>query len=438
MSQENNMKHYIYLLSALLLLLTGCAANQLHGYQPVYKKYEVPETLIAQIKQEFKSNGLQAADVMRDNTGRVKLVGEYLDEDEVDKAFLISQSIVGIKSTSPIYPDKILQRRWEIGISEGLLKMNPKLADYPQKRALIIGINRFRDRHISSIGGEDDARRVKEEASKNGYLVTALFGEQATKRNIKNALDNLISEVRPNDTVMIYISSHGYGAISNGGDSRKMSIVAYDSDASGNNPVKFYQTTVPDTDIVALTHRPTANAAKTYAIIDTCYSGDMLSGFPESESSRFIIRTNNGYAERISPAPNRFVAKYESKGIVFNADEAPNSSYANSKPEVYEANNTVFITATSGGQKSWGPKTGVNFVTPNGATRKGSFFTQAFFDYLTTSKGNVVNAFNQAKDWTVNKVTNIPKEIAVSERIQYPIKQTPVMAPYNINDRSTL
>ena len=433
------MKHYIYLLLAIFLLLTGCAANQLHGYQPVYKKYELPESLIGQIKQEFKSNGLSGADVIRDNTGRVKLVGVYQDEDEVDKAFLISQSIVGVKSTSPIYPDKILERRWEIGISNGLLKMNPKLADYPQKRALIIGINNFRDKHISSIGGEDDARRVKEEASKNGYLVTALLGEQATKRNIQTALDKLISDVRPNDTVLIYVSSHGHGAISNGGDARKMSIVAYDSEVS-KNPVKFYQTTVPDTDIVALTHRPTANGAKTYAIIDTCYSGDMLSGFADTESSRFIIRANSGYPERVSPTANRYVAQYESKGIVFNSDDVPNTSTAsaNTKSRVFEANDTVFITATSGGQKSWGPPTGVTFLTPNGNARKGSFFTQAFFDYLATSKGNVVNAFNNARDWTANKVTTIPKETAISERIQYPIKQTPVMAPYNANDRSTL
>ena len=434
------MKHYIFSIFISLLLLTGCAANQLHSYQPVYKKYEVPETLITQIKQEFKSNGLLSADVALDNTGRVKLVGEYVDEDEVDKAFLVSQSIVGIKSTSPIYPEKILKKRWESGISNALLKMNPRLADNPQKRALIIGINNFKDKRISSISGEDDARRVREEASKNGYLITALLGEQATKKNIKNALSNLIGEIRPNDTLMIYISSHGLGAISNGGDSRKMSIVAYDSDTSGNNPVKFYQTSVPDTDVVALTHRPTANGAKTYAIIDTCYSGDMLSGFPESESSRFIIRTNNGYPERFSPTPNRFVSRYESKGIVFNSDDSTNTEYVNTvnKSKVYDANNTVFITATSGGQKSWGAKTGSAFKAPNGTTRKGSFFTQAFFDYLTTSNGNVVNAFNHARDWTINKVTSLPKEAAIAERIQYPIKQTPVMTPYDVNDRSTL
>jgi len=436
------MRHFNFLIYIALILLTGCAANQLHGYQPVYKKYEVPETLITQIRQEFKSNGLSSADVALDNTGRVKLVGEYLNEDEVDKAFLISQSIVGVKSTSPIYPEKILQKRWESGISNALLKMNPQLAGQPQKRAFIVGVNHFKDKRITSLNGEDDARRVSEEASKNGYLVTSFYGDKATKKNITDALANLINEVRPNDTLLIYISSHGYGAMPNGGDERKMSIVAYDSEAS-NKPVKFYQTTVPDTDIVALTHRPTLNGAKTYAIIDTCYSGDMLKGLPETESSRFIIRTNNGYAERLSPTAERFVAAFESKGIVFQLDKSNsenNSAVGNTtnRSKVFDAKNTVFITATSSGQESWGPISGRSFITPNGTERKGSFFTQAFFDYLTTNNGNVTNAFIHARDWTIEKVKTIPKEVAVMKRIQHPIKQTPVMAPYDANDRSTL
>ena len=67
-----------------MLLLGGCAANQLPGYQPVYYSYEVPLELMQKIAVKFKQNGLNNAVVVRDQVGRVRLAGSYQNELEVD------------------------------------------------------------------------------------------------------------------------------------------------------------------------------------------------------------------------------------------------------------------------------------------------------------------------------------------------------------------
>ncbi len=77
-----------------MLLLGGCAANQLPGYQPVYYSYEVPSELMQKIAVKFKQHGLNNAAVVRDQVGRVRLAGSYQSELEVERAFVIAQSVV--------------------------------------------------------------------------------------------------------------------------------------------------------------------------------------------------------------------------------------------------------------------------------------------------------------------------------------------------------
>lgn len=54
-----------------LLLLAGCAANQLPGFQNVYYSYDIPQTLLDRIMLEFREHGLVNARVSRDKRGRV-------------------------------------------------------------------------------------------------------------------------------------------------------------------------------------------------------------------------------------------------------------------------------------------------------------------------------------------------------------------------------
>lgn len=425
---------YRALLVLLLLLLTGCAASQMHGFQNTYYSYNVPQPLLDKIVLRFRQEGLVNASVGRDSVGRIQLLGSYQTEDEVDRAFVIVQSIVGLKSTSPFYPDNIRRKRWELEAGEQLARIAQaqRSAPRPERRvALVIGINTFRDsRHLQPIQGEDDAMVVQRAAAQAGYTVTSLLGRQATKANIEAALRNIEADLRLSDSLFIYVSSHGEQPLpsANGNDERKMSIIAWDSgDAAINNKTDYelnlYRTAVADTSLQKLAKKPTRN---TRILIDTCYSGEMLKGLPD-DSGGYIAQVNGGAAERAGISMTAWTGKaYTSKAIRFS-DDAPAPSQAAKRPQPPTSTASAaidgeraytIITATSEGEQSLGPPIQIGeFVLP-GQQRKlrGSYFTQAFFAYLDAYAGQVEPAFAAARDFTNRKA----QEVSNGVRTQIP------------------
>lgn len=430
-----------------VIFLTGCAANQLPGFQNTYYSYNVPESLVEQIKADLKKYGLPNAQVTRDSVGRIRLVGSYRNEDEVDRAFVIVQSIVGIKSASPFYPENVKEKRWEANAREALEQFTKVIRGVQGehvKRALIIGINNFRyDTYLTPLLGEDDAKLVKDRAEKAGYMTTALFGAQATKGNIEAAIDQMKKKIGPNDSLLVYISSHGEQPLPSpkGGDARKMSIIAYDTGAPSYKnktdfDLKMHATSVSDTKLQELVQM---QARQKRVIIDTCYSGDILQGMSDT-SSRYILETNGGYPERAGVSIASWTGpEYVSKGIQFRRDTGTNASLKPKEKDRSTSSGWVvgdqqnpytIITATSDGQKSWGPKAGGTFdspVTP-GKKLKGSFFTQAFFEYLDKYEGHLEPAFKEAQKFTHDKVRDITPLI-LDWNGPVPIPQTPRMEP---------
>jgi hypothetical protein len=404
------------------LLLAGCAANQMPGFQNTYYSYNVPESLLEQIRIEFRDNGLPNARIVRDNVGRVQLKGSYKNEDEVDYAFIIVQSIVGIKSTSPFYPADIRETRWGTGAGKALVehaKTNRAGSAKPQKRALVIGINTFRDAvSFLPVPGEDDAVVAKNAAEKAGYMVTALLGNDATKANIEAALSKIEGDLGPDDSLFIFISSHGTQPlpVKKGGDGRKMSIVAWDSspykNGKGSN-LNIQKTSVSDIEVQKLAKKPTKN---TRILIDTCYSGEMLK-YVSDDSRRYILQTNGGQPERAGIALSSWTGQeYSSKAIHFNDESTPALStqandrarQKNLKQDPVELSRAyTIITATSEGELSWAPHG--NFAVPDASNKmfKGSLFTQAFFAYLDKFKGQVEPAFESARLFTQNQASKI-------------------------------
>jgi len=421
------------------LLLGGCAASQLHGFQNAYQGYSVPEPLVTTIRNELKRAGLPNAQVTRDSVGRVRLVGNYQNEDEVDRAFYIVQSVVGIKSTSPFYPDNIKEKRWEVQAGQALTAYARAVRSQPApptKRALIIGINTFRNPRIASILGEDDARRVKFEAEKASYRVTSLLGAQATKANIEKALQQFKDEVGPNDTVLIYVSSHGSMPIpSHRPDARKMSIIAYDSgNPNAKGPeymLSLFDTAVADTKLQEVARMP---SRQTRLIIDTCYSGEILKGIPD-ESAKYILQANGGIPERAGISMAAWTGPaYESKGIHYSSGSetvarSTRRGKDNADASAADLSRYTVITATSDGEESWGPAAGGSFPSPLDDSKKlqGSFFTQAFFEYLEKFNGHIEPAFDAARTFTARKVASIPP--GPNYKGPVPIRQVPRLNP---------
>ena len=283
---------FIFVLAASVFLV-GCANQSMPGYQKVYQGYDIPQSLVDTVQRRMVAEGLKQAVVTRDTVGRLRLAGQYKDEDEVDKAFIISQSLVGIKSTSPFYPDNVVEKRWQKDAENSLAdyfkqKKQAKLTGPGKKYALVIGINKFIDPILTEIQGEDDARIMGLVLANYGFEVSSMLGERATKKNIENAVAEMERKLGSNDSLFIYVSSHGNPPIPtpSNGDERKMSIAAYDSgdinpqSRSKDNTsyqLNFQKTSIKDTLIQKLAQRPTA---ATRVIIDTCYSGEILKDLP--------------------------------------------------------------------------------------------------------------------------------------------------------------
>jgi len=417
------------------ILFGACAASSLPGYQNAYRGYDVPQPLVNQIKAKFASEGLTQASVARDNTGRIQLVGTYRNEDEVDTAFLIVQAIVGLKSTSPFYPEHVVQKRWDVAAGQALAKFThgqAMQAGQSVKRALVVGINHFADPyHLPDIQGADDAQVVQRYLEHAGYHVTALLNQQATQANVKLAIAQMNAEIGPKDDVFIYISSHGNMPVPSpeGGDNRKMSIMVYDSgdeqtirsNSRADVILHFQLHAVPDTLVQDLARKPTRI---TRVVIDTCYSGDMLNDIVD-ESATYVRRANGNRSEYEGVSLASWTGDaYTSKSIRFSDDGsgagqgqgvgAKNGDEVDRRRSGYN-----IITATSPNEESLGPPKGVfaNPVAPE-ETLKGSYFTQSLFAYLDHYHGQLAPAFRDAKEFTSRtaievshgKVHQIPRE----------------------------
>lgn len=433
-----------FILIATAAILTGCAANQLPGYQNTYYSYNVQQSQLDQIQHNFIKFGLKDASVIRDSVGRVRLAGNYRDEDQVDQAYIIVQSIVGIKSTSPIYPQQIAVKRWEIDAGKAMDTYAKTSAANPvqakaRKRALIIGISKFRSPDISQIPGEEDAHVVQQEAKKAGYEITALLGKDATKSAIIAAIDKLDREIGPGDYLFIYISSHGTLPVPahEGADHRKMSIVAYDTEIAKMRSrteaeILVNQTSVPDSLVQHLVKKPTRN---TRLIIDTCYSGEMLNGVPD-ENHAYILKTNGGRPETAGIAMASWSGEaYASKGIRF-ADGTSSSPIGSigKKPQGPShdwggSNAYTVFTATGENQESLAPLNNGTFTNPVApqSTLRGSYFTQAFFAFLDYYKGEMEPAFDAASKFTAKTAI----EISGGEKQQVPRKYSTIPLQQN-------
>ena len=409
----------------LALVLSGCAAKNMPGYERVYQGYNVPQSLVDRIERKFQAEGLTQARIARDPTGRLQLDGAYVDDDQVEKAFLITQAIVGIKSTAPYYPAQVRERRWtksaEVAL-EQFRRRSDARGNLPGRRlALVVGISHFLDKRIAPILGEDDGRAFAELLRIHGYTVTSLLGPQATKAGIEAAVGQLGSEMRDNDTLVIYVSSHGNVPVLVPGrptDERSMSIVAYDSSmgdsSSGDDrALRIQETSVPDAQFKALVALPSKG---TLVLIDTCYSGEILGGLSNEESARYVRQTNGGQVERESVSLKSWQnVAYASKGIQLVQDIATPPAQRKQGAVLKtlmssqaERGGRTFITATSSGEQAWGPPPGGTFTSPTRTGRevKGSFFTMSFIEYIGTTQGNVDDAFKAASDFTRNKVAN--------------------------------
>ena len=82
---------------------------------------------------------------------------------------------------------------------------------YDHSLAVVIGVDKYRNSNIPQLtGAVRDAKTVTEELKAQGFAVTVLLDERATRERIVELLgDELPNQVGPNDRVLIYFAGHG-------------------------------------------------------------------------------------------------------------------------------------------------------------------------------------------------------------------------------------
>lgn len=301
-----------------LLLLTGCATIGANLALDLAKEEEakgcaasdpgdIKKVELAdceRISRLIKKAGVPNGFVGYDKSGRIKLKGSYLNEEQVDKAFMVAFTAVGASSLdiSPVTPRDLQEMRMVKGYTPSQLS-----EENGNKYALLVGVSKFKYPKskknplgvtpIQTAGEDVDA--IEEILEKNGFKITSLKDESATKNNILSEMSELKGKVTPSDSVVVYISTHGTPPDTFG----KMGIFPYDiypkildtrtanvqeqanqipKDETGDDKFLEIVRDRIDTLKTAVSFDnvqdfiTSINTNKFVAILDTCYSGAAL------------------------------------------------------------------------------------------------------------------------------------------------------------------
>ncbi|BEV72989.1 hypothetical protein THUN1379_24710 [Paludibacterium sp. THUN1379] len=298
------------------------------------------------IRAAFQTQGLTQATVGLDDLGRVILKGHYEDRREVQKAFSIAQSIVGVSHVAPTTPEDIHYRidpeQWK-QLMERALYLSHTPGAIPgrapaQKYGLVIGVQRFANSKVPQLtypakDAQDFANYLV--ATRGGHFTRAnvqlMLNEQATLRNIDTALTQLERKVHPGDTVVVFISSHGAPP----NDQGNMNVITYDTVITPREQI-FY-TSLSDTRIQSFISA--MKGVQLLFILDTCYSGAAFSKLP-------------GFMA--SGAKDLFV---EEEQTATASPSLSNLQYLGKQHTTVDANAskdlTLLLTASSAAEKSW-------------------------------------------------------------------------------------
>lgn len=368
----------------------------------------VQQSHLIMIESLFKKNGLTQASASLDRHGRVELKGSYLDRRQVDLAFSLAQTVVGVKWVSPVTPENIKVKEWESKLAalfpkkkatdqvtaspraqdtaSRMIESVPRVPDtkppgqVANKYAVVIGISRFQEKSITPLQyAQKDAQDFYD------YLVAPsgcnfkkentllLINENATKAKIADALDNVKRKAEKDDLVIVYISSHGTPPAPFGG----VYIVTYDSIVKPRQSV--WETSVSAEMLNNFLKE--LKAQRLVVIMDTCYSNGAyrrVEGFLPSGGKSLGGDDDEGYGMSRSFMAEKILG---AKDIVLEDEPAVGKA----APQSGSGWGRVLCSSSNDGEKSW-----------ESDTLRNSYFTYYFIEGLK-KYGGVKDAFGYAK-----------------------------------------
>jgi hypothetical protein len=232
------MKSLLLIIIALSVLTSGCAtigsrlAYQLakeeeeKGCKASYiSKTHVDIATCERISRLIKKAGISGGYVGYDSSGRIRLKGDYLDEDQVDTAFLVAITVVGVSSLdiSPVTPRNVGEIKM---YASAPADISDKSAS--EKLALLVGVSKFKNKINPIVTATKDVVAIENILKRQGFKkIVTLLDEEATKLNILSKMDELRANAKPDDIVFVYISTHGTPPDTFG----KLGIIPYDLDS---------------------------------------------------------------------------------------------------------------------------------------------------------------------------------------------------------------
>ena len=384
----------------------------------------VTDAHLQQINGLFKQNGISGGFVVLDAYGRLELKGNYDDDMQVDRAFSLAQTVVGVKWVSPVTPEDIKVKEWEKRIGSlfsraAVLKPGVR-GDGPvgpirNRYALVVGVGKFKSGITPLQYAVRDAtlfyRFLLEQAAFTKNNTYFLADQNATSSNIVKYLNGIRSAAQEDDLVVVYMSSHGTPPDKFGG----VYIVTYDTEV--NPRERVWHTSVAETALKDFVEN--LKARRLVMVLDTCYSNGAyraIPGFlPPGGKSLGVGDENEGYGVSSAQGKRLFGAK----DIVL--DEQPKKAGATEKSiGSQESYGKVLISASSAGEKSW-----------ESDQLRNSVFTYYFVDGMKRYDGSVKEAFDYSKPRTLQRVqqekgadiTQTPQAMATNENWNMRVKR---------------
>ena len=144
---------------------------------------------------------------------------------------------------------------------------------YRTQYALIIGIDRYKRNDIDQLkNAVNDAKSVAEIMKAQGFIVTELYNNSATRQNILNEYSDIHKKSKETDSFLFYFAGHGQGITVNGLEKLGY-LIPYDADISLNelNLIQYDNCAI---NLNQLNHYAKNMKAKHVALLlDSCFSG---------------------------------------------------------------------------------------------------------------------------------------------------------------------
>ncbi len=315
-------------LGSILILLATVVVAFSQDFEEDNKVNEVVE----QANNILRKYGIKTPNVQLNPEGKLVLAGVFDTYDEFLYALMLMNINFGFDKVKPIYDVRLVVVKktptelcfpyvvrgeecpyGRFSIQKTVDKRGSKGGRY----ALVIGVSHFANRNISEVDGADqDAISFAEYLKSGGYEVKLLVNEEATVKNVRQAISELYSKMSDGDTLVVFAASHGAPVDESG----EVGIVLYDSSAEGSKRYCMVEPPVKDSHSDAALKMCTLvknalsireHIVNTFAdkkinlvvMLDACYSGDALKSYV-GMGVPYQIATTQEYERSLRHAPN--------------------------------------------------------------------------------------------------------------------------------------